>query len=216
MKPENRQNKAEMNLKMNHNLIPENNTRLPFSYEVIRTGRQSAAIQITTDGKVTVRCPYSLSDEKVKKLLNEKKDWVLKNIRKSLERMEESSNESKPDRLSSDELKALVKEAISLIPKRVKHYAPLIGVTFNRITIRNQKSRWGSCSSKGNLNFNVLLMLTPLEVLDSVVVHELCHRKFMNHSSDFYAEVYKAFPEYDKWHGWLKKNGRQIMERNPK
>ena len=90
---------------------------------------------------------------------------------------------------------------------------PPLGVCFGRITIRNQRSRWGSCSSKGNLNFNCLLMLTPPEVIDSVVVHELCHRKEMNHSKAFYAEVLRVFPDYWKWDKWLKENGPQLMRR---
>ena len=81
------------------------------------------------------------------------------------------------------------------------------------IRIRVMKTRWGSCSSKGNLNFNCLLMLAPPEVLDSVVVHELCHRKHMNHSAAFYAEIDRVFPDYKIHHAWLKKNGRALMNR---
>ena len=101
--------------------------------------------------------------------------------------------------LTTDELRALADKARKVIPARAAHYAPLIGVTYGRITIRNQRTRWGSCSSKGNLNFNCLLVLAPPGVLDSVVVHELCHRKEMNHSEKFYAEVLRVFPDYWKW-----------------
>lgn len=112
-----------------------------------------------------------------------------------------------------DEIQALADKALKVIPERVKYYAPKVGVTYGRITIRNQRSRWGSCSAKGNLNFNCLLMLTPPEVIDSVVVHELCHRKEMNHSDRFYAEVLRVFPEYHKWNKWLKENGSTLMQR---
>ncbi len=115
--------------------------------------------------------------------------------------------------LTGEELHALTEKALTCIPERVKFYAPQIGVTYGRITIRNQKTRWGSCSAKGNLNFNCLLMLTPPEVIDSVVVHELCHRKEMNHSNRFYAEVLRILPDYWKWHGWLKEHGEAIMRR---
>ena len=100
-----------------------------------------------------------------------------------------------------------------VIPERVRYYAPLVGVTYGKVTIRNQRTLWGSCSAKGNLSFNCLLMLCPPEVIDSVVVHELCHRKEMNHSERFYAEVLRVFPEYRKWDRWLKKNGRSIRNR---
>lgn len=104
-------------------------------------------------------------------------------------------------------------KALKIILERVRYYAPLIGVTYGRITVRNQKTRWGSCSEKGNLNFNCLLVMTPPEVLDAVIVHELCHRKHMNHSKAFYEEVYRVFPEYDKWDKWLKENGSLLIHR---
>ena len=95
------------------------------------------------------------------------------------------------------------------------YYAPQIGVDYGRITIRCQRTRWGSCSAKGNLNFNCLLMLAPPEVLDSVVVHELCHRREMNHSPRFYALVLRVFPDYHRWDRWLKDNGPALMARIP-
>ena len=88
-----------------------------------------------------------------------------------------------------------------------------MGVTYGKITIRNQKTRWGSCSKTGNLNFNCLLMLAPPQVLDAVVVHELAHRKEMNHSPRFYREIEKVYPEYEKWNRWLKENGAILLKR---
>ena len=99
------------------------------------------------------------------------------------------------------------------IPERVAHFAPLVGVTYGRITIRSQHTLWGSCSSKGNLNFNCLLMLTPPEVLDYVVVHELCHRKEMNHSVRFWAEVEHVLPDYEIRRKWLRENGTALISR---
>ena len=84
-------------------------------------------------------------------------------------------------------------------------------MTYGRVSVRCQKTRWGSCSSKGNLNFNCLLMLTPDGVIDSIVVHELCHRKVMNHSGRFYAEVLKVMPDYAEHHGWLKEHGEMLL-----
>ena len=92
-------------------------------------------------------------------------------------------------------------------------FAPLVGVTYGRITIRSQHTLWGSCSSKGNLNFNCLLMLTPPEVLDYVVVHELCHRKEMNHSARFRAEVEHVLPDYEIQRKWLRENGTALIFR---
>ena len=85
-----------------------------------------------------------------------------------------------------------------------------------KISLKNMKSRWGSCSSKGNLNFNCLLVLLPDEIIDSIVVHELCHLKQMNHSTRFYAEIDRAFPNYKQCHLWLKQNGGMYLNRIPK
>lgn len=82
------------------------------------------------------------------------------------------------------------------ITRRVEYFAPLVGVTYNRIFIKEQKTRWGSCSSLGNLNFNWKLILLNEELLDYVVVHELAHRKQMNHSPTFWAEVERVLPDY--------------------
>ena len=114
-----------------------------------------------------------------------------------------------------DEIKDLTKKAAIVIPEKVKKYARIIGVDYGRISIRHQRTRWGSCSSKGNLNFNCMLMLFPDEVIDYVVVHELCHRKHMNHSERFYKEVEGAYPEYRKWRKWLKENGGLYLSRLP-
>lgn len=86
-------------------------------------------------------------------------------------------------------------------------------MTYGRISIRKQKTRWGSCSREGNLNFNSLLMMAPPEVLDYVVVHELCHRLEMNHSARFWAQVEKVIPDYRKPRKWLKEHGSQLMLR---
>ena len=95
--------------------------------------------------------------------------------------------------------------------RRVAKYASIVGVTIGRITIRSQRRHWDSCSAKGNLNFNCLLMLAPSEVLDYVVVHELCHRKYMNHSKQFWAEVAKVMPDYKKCERWLKEEGSLLI-----
>ncbi len=118
-------------------------------------------------------------------------------------------------KLSSSEIDELTSEAKKVIPERAAFYAKQMGVSYNRITIRHQKTRWGSCSELGNLNFNCLLMLAPTEVLDYVIVHELCHLKEMNHSGSFWREVGRAMPGYRNPQKWLKENGPALMARNP-
>ncbi len=113
--------------------------------------------------------------------------------------------------LTEPELRELGEKACIVFKERVEYYAPIVGVTYGRVTIRNQRTRWGSCSSKGNLNFNVALMLAPPEVLDYVVVHELCHRLYLNHSKEFWHEVERVLPGYMTQVQWLKENGELLM-----
>lgn len=140
----------------------------------------------------------------------EKADWIEKHISNIREKNKEKQNQSGLQKITMEEIRILADKALEVIPKRVEYFAAKMGVTYGRITIRNQKTRWGSCSAKGNLNFNCLLMKTPPEVIDYVVVHELCHRKEMNHSLRFWAEVEKVLPNYKESKGWLKENGSMI------
>ena len=178
--------------------------------KVIKSNRKTISLQVRRDGTTVVRAPLRMSETEIRKFIESHRDWLEKNLEK-VQAIREEMPEVK--RLTREELNDLADQALKVIPERVAYYAPKIGVTYGRITIRNQKTRWGSCSAKGNLNFNCLLMLTPPEVIDSVVVHELCHRKHMNHSDQFYAEILKVYPEYHKWRKWLKQNGDQILMR---
>ena len=180
-----------------------------MKYEIIRSGRKTVAIQVK-DGKLIVRAPLRATLSEIDKVVIDNSTWIEKQMKKAQER---DARHQGLVPLSAEELQDLADRALEVIPPRVGYYAEKIGVTYGRITIRNQRSRWGSCSSKGNLNFNCLLMLAPVEVLDSVIVHELCHRKQMNHSAQFYAEIERVFPEYRKWHDWLKQHGESLMWR---
>lgn len=102
------------------------------------------------------------------------------------------------------------KQAKSIIPKRVRLYAEQMGETYGKITIKNQKKRWGSCSNARNLNFNRRLIMAPREVLDYVVVHELCHLRQMNHSKEFWREVEMVLPDYKMHKKWLESNSHLL------
>lgn len=100
--------------------------------------------------------------------------------------------------------------AKSYIPARVSYFARQMKVSYGKIVIRDQKTRWGSRSSSGTLSFNWRLMLAPKQVLDYVVVHELCHIKQMNHSKAFWQEVERVMPDYAIYRKWLKEHGREL------
>lgn len=102
------------------------------------------------------------------------------------------------------------KQAKTIIPKRVRYYAAQMGESYGNITIKNQKKRWGSCSSARNLNFNRRLVMAPQEVLDYVIVHELCHLRQMNHSNAFWQEVELVLPDYKMHKKWLETNGQLL------
>ena len=177
---------------------------------VIRSNRKTVAIQVNSDRSVTVRAPRSASEKDIEEILKKKNAWISKHIEKIKETKERFEAEP-TEKLTREKVIALAEEALKVIPERVEYFAKVIGVTYGKITVRNQKTRWGSCSSKGNLNFNCLLMLAPPEVLDYVVVHELCHRKQMNHSKAFWLEVEKVLPNYKEVRKWLKEEGSQMI-----
>lgn len=178
---------------------------MTVSYQIIRSDRKTIAIQIQPDGKVLVRAPKRMRMEEIRRFVDSKAGWIEKHLSNCT-----TQNQQK---LTAQELKALREKACILVTERVQYYAPLIGVTYNQIAIRAQYTRWGSCSSKGNLNFNCLLALVPMEVLDYVVVHELCHRKELNHSERFWNEVAKILPDYRVRQKWLKDNGSNLIAR---
>ena len=102
------------------------------------------------------------------------------------------------------------KEAFALISEKAEEFAKPLSVHFERISIKDQKSRWGSCSSKGNLNFNWRIIMAPEPVCDYVVIHELCHLVFMDHSANFWNLVESICPGYKQYKKWLKENGQKL------
>ena len=179
---------------------------------VIKSGRKTVSVQLK-QSEIIMRVPNYLSQKEIYSFLTEKREWIEKHQKLMAERDEMLRNFPE---LTPEEIKSLTDKASGIIPQKVSYYASLMGVDYGRITIRSQRTRWGSCSSKGNLNFNCLLMLAPDEVVNSVVVHELCHRKHMDHSKAFYAQVERVFPEYRRCHKWLKDNGGLLLSRLPR
>ncbi len=179
--------------------------------ELIRSDRRTLCIEITSDCKVLVRAPRRMPERDINRFIGEKADWIDIHLRKMQKRREEQNKAPETGRaLSEQDIRLLTTRAKRVIPSKVRKYAEIIGVDYGRITIRMQKSRWGSCSGQGNLNFNCLLMNAPEEIIDYVVVHELCHRKEMNHSPRFWAEVEKILPDYKNRRKWLKDHGNEL------
>ncbi len=177
-------------------------------YEIIRSNRKTIYLKLNPDGTVTVRAPLFTPDFIIRRFVAAHEDWIEK-------QREKQTALQDVQKLTPEELKALKERAKTVFPERAAHYAPLLGVKYSGITVRSQKTRWGSCSGKGNLSFNCLLMLAPPEVLDSVVAHELCHLIEPNHSERFYAHLLRVFPDYRRCRRWLNKNGPALTAKLP-
>lgn len=180
-----------------------------FRVFIKRSARKSLSLEIMQDGNLLARAPRRMPEREIWAFIREKEDWIRIHRRQRLERQTEAA----ADPLSPDQIRELADAALKVLPERCRYFAGIMGVSYGRITIRNQKTRWGSCSSGGNLNFNCLLMLAPPEVRDYVVVHELAHRREMNHSPRFWKEVERVLPDYRQRVSWLKKNGPELIAR---
>ena len=182
-------------------------------YQLIRSNRRTLGFEITKDGTLVVRAPLHMPKREIEQYIIEKSAWIEKH-KKAAKQRSQLAEKQNVRKMTREELEALADQALQIIPQRVAYYAEKMNVTYGRITIRNQKTRWGSCTSQGNLNFNCLLMKAPKEVLDYVVVHELCHRKEMNHSKAFWDYVESVMPDYKVHRAWLKEPGALLMEEN--
>ena len=186
-----------------HGYLSDPATRL------IRARRKTLSIRITQEGNLEIRAPLGMPKGEIEAFLKEKAQWIETHRAKVL--AEYAQGQEAP--LGEEEILTLAEQMRQRLPEKLNRHAASMGVTFGRVTIRCQQTRWGSCSSRGNLNFNCLLMLAPEGVLDYVVVHELAHRKQMNHSALFWQEVARECPDYKKSLRWLKDRGGALLSR---
>ena len=174
--------------------------------EVKRSNRKSLAIEVTRDATVLVRAPFFLPMFRIRGFVAQREEWILEHVlqakQRKMERVLSGENE-----ISAERIRFLTAQARMHLPVRTACFAKQMGVQYERISIRHQKTRWGSCSGRGNLNFNCMLMAMPESIQDYVIVHELCHLKEMNHSPAFWAQVEKVLPDYKERRAWLKENG---------
>ena len=155
---------------------------------VIRSARKTIRMEAGENGTILVTAPQSVTIGQIRDALSAR--W--QRVEAVLQRAQAAQEEP----IDPAALEKLAEEALKILPDKARRFADRMGVGYRHITIRNQTIRWGSCSAQGNLNFNCLLMLTPEYVQDYVVVHELAHRRHMNHSKEFWAEVGKYCPDY--------------------
>ncbi|MFO0743877.1 MAG: SprT family zinc-dependent metalloprotease [Candidatus Paceibacterota bacterium] len=148
-------------------------------------------ITIHHDGSVVVTKPKRASLESVEKFVKEKSDWIFEKSdwfknRPSLPILKTSKKEYLENK----------DKALQIAKERIDYFNKYYNFHFKNITIKNQKTRWGSCSRKGNLNFNYKIALLPQNISDYIIVHELCHLKEFNHSKKFWDLVRETVPDY--------------------
>lgn len=186
-----------------------------YQYHITRSRRKTIAIQIKEDAGVEVRAPYFVSDRQIHSFVISKQDWIEKKRCEVLARLETlpTLTPKQQEKVRCTE-KKLRKAAREYIPYRVEYFHKFTGGRYTAVSIRNQKSRWGSCSSNGSLSFNYRLMMAPAKILDYVIVHELCHLTHLNHSKQFWSMVESILPDYRESVKWLKEHGHELTVAN--
>src|SRR3954452_5057906 len=151
----------------------------------------------------TLTIPAWMGDQDVDRIITTHREWIAAERSKQRPRLRLD-----PQRVSEADARTAVRELVAMF---VEEEAPRIGVRPSRIQIRDQRSRWGSCSTRGTLSFNWRLVLAPLDVLDYVVVHELCHLRVPNHSRAFWALVEERGPHWREQRAWLREHGPELL-----
>ena len=188
-----------------------------ITFLLIRSNRKSYSMEVKDDGSLILRTPLRISETFLKKWLMEKKEWIFEKQSLQKERYELRKKKQEEtgtvDPMHKAALEKRYRKAAKIyIPQRVEYYSKQMGGSYQTVSIREQKTRWGSCSSNHTLSFNWRLMLAPPQVLDYVIVHELCHLTHMNHSKEFWDLVEKIMPDYKEKKQWLKENGHLLYE----
>ncbi len=210
----NRKSQMNRNQQMTHTLqIKTNNSILELPYTIVRSDRKSIGFEVKAGGIITVRLPRRMPLHTAFPVIESKKDWIYEAYLRQKEKtsiVQKRKEEQEDPRLLYLE-KKYRKAAKQYIYERVEYYLPFTGGSYTALRIGDQKTRWGSCSSNKTLSFSWRLMLAPPRVLDYVVIHELCHLTYMNHSKEFWAKVESIDPDYREHRKWLKENGDTLI-----
>ena len=165
--------------------------------KIIRSNRKTVAIQVNSDLSITVRAPHFASEKDIEEILMKKEAWISKHIEEIKTRKKRFESES-TDKFTPEKIKLLADKALEVIPMRVEYFANIMGVTYGNITIRNQKTRWGSCSIHSKkIRINLQLAAKPEECIEYVLVHELCHLLEPSHNERFYYFMDLYLPDWE-------------------
>ena len=168
-----------------------------MEYKAIFSKRRTVSLSVK-DGELTVRAPYGTPRTRIEELINKHSSWIEKQI------LKQRIPRKKDIHFTQSEIKELKKRARTILNAKTEYFSKIMGLKYGRITITSAKTRFGSCSSKGNIAYSYLLVLYPEDAIDYVVVHELAHLAQLNHSQRFYKIVEKIFPDYKRRAALLK------------
>jgi predicted metal-dependent hydrolase len=163
---------------------------IEYTQKISSRGR-TLRLSIYHDGRVMLTVPKQANQMVVEKFLMDKSDWILKKVDYSIKHPRIVLGGATASEFASHK-----DSARTLVQSRLTHFNQLYGFAWKSITIRNQSTRWGSCSKQGNLSFNYKIVQLPSELCDYIIVHELCHLKELNHSPKFWKQVERAMPAY--------------------
>ena len=199
-----------MVLNLRKNILILNDLSIPC--RLIRSDRRSLGLEIRRipeDGaELLIRAPRRMKIAYIEWFINEKERWITEKYLAALVEKPRPKTMEIPDYVTEQWLRT---EGAERFQQKTAFWAARMKVTYGRITIRDQKTRWGSCSSTGTISYNWHLVLLPDAILDYVVVHELCHLQHMNHSKDFWDLVECILPDYRSRRKWLKDNGDRYL-----
>lgn len=164
-----------------------------------RSMRKSIALQVK-NSQLIVKAPFFVTKSYIMDFVDKHKNWIETRISQQWKSL-----------ININKIEEYKKQAREYIPKRVAEIAKKYWYEYNKVKITSAKTRWGSCTSQKNLNFSFRLILTPPEIIDYVICHELSHLKEMNHSRQFWTEVSKMDINYKKHDNWLKQNGSYFV-----
>ena len=175
--------------------------KLPILLE--RSKRKTLAIQVTKELQLHIKAPFHTSERYIYCFVQQKRFWIYKQAKRIIE-----DDKVRVER-TEEEIQRLREHARTVLTAQSEEYAKQLNVSFNKIRIGNQRTRWGSCSSNGTISYNWRLILMPEAIRDYVVVHELCHLIEMNHSTRFWKLVASILPDYAVHREWLKQHGHE-------
>jgi predicted metal-dependent hydrolase len=195
--------------------------------QLIRSKRRTILLQIKSDGTFIVRAPLRTDINRINQFVKEKNNWIItkqSEIKKRFQELQETilghttKNEilflgesisfaPKKEMNKSQLISWYEESAWQYLSQRVDFFTKKFGLNYNRVKINSAKTRWGSCSSKGNINFSWRLIMAPKDVVDYVVIHEIAHLKHRNHSARFWNFVEEMMPQHENQRKWLRKHG---------